>query len=209
MRPANSREDQAKSVVDFWLDVDPHDAAALQSRWLRWFGSDPECDREIAERFGGLVAEAAAGRLTAWAATSEGRLALILLLDQFPRSLFRGSSAAFAHDAMALALTEEGMALGADRHLSPLARVFFYMPLQHAESPSAQREAVRVFDELSREPAPAPIAKLLADAAHYARLHADIIAKFGRFPHRNRSLGRESTAAERAYLDDGGPTFGQ
>ena len=201
--------DGAQAVVDFWLGVDPNDEAALEQRWLCWFRSDAAFDREIAERFGGLVADAAAGRLAPWAATSVGRLALILLLDQFPRSLFRGTRAAFAHDDLALALTREGIALGADRELPPLARVFFYMPLQHAESPEVQQESVRVFDELSREPAPAPVKKLLAEAAEYARLHAAIVARFGRFPHRNRPLGRESTAAELAYLDDGGPTFGQ
>jgi uncharacterized protein (DUF924 family) len=155
------------------------------------------------------VRRAASGRLSAWAATSEGRLALILLLDQFPRSLHRGTADAFAHDVQALALAREGIAAGADRELSPFARMFFYMPLQHAESLPLQQESLRMFRALAREPAPEHVRSALAEALRYAELHADIIARYGRFPHRNPSLGRASTAAEEAFLRGGGPTFGQ
>lgn len=202
-------EDSPESVLDFWLGFDHGDAAELERRWRRSFASDPALDREIADRFARLVGLAAGGNLSSWSATSEGRLALILLLDQFPRNLFRGSAEAFAHDGQALTLTRDGIGLGHDRKLRLLDRVFFYMPLQHAESPAAQQESVRTFRALSNEPAPPPLAAVLEEAAQYARLHADIIAQFGRFPHRNRQLGRTSTAAERAYLDRGAPTFGQ
>jgi uncharacterized protein (DUF924 family) len=195
--------------LDFWLGFDHEDPAALEQRWRRWFANDPDFDAQISARFGRLVPAAASGALASWHGASRDRLALILLLDQFPRNLFRGTREAFAHDADALALTREGVARGQDRALSPLERVFFYMPLQHAESRVAQRESVRLFDALRKEPAPARLAAALDEAARYARMHADIIARFDRFPHRNRLLGRPSTAAERAYLDGGAPTFGQ
>jgi uncharacterized protein (DUF924 family) len=202
-------EETASSVVGFWLGFDHGDPALLREWWRRWFVGDATLDREVEATFGGLVRRAASGPLSAWAGTSEGRLALILLLDQFPRNLYRGSAAAFAHDALALALAREGIALGADRELSQLARLFFYMPLQHAESATLQQESLDAVRALSEEPAPEHIRAALTDALRYAQRHADIIAEFGRFPHRNRSLGRASTAAEEAYLTGGGPTFGQ
>jgi uncharacterized protein (DUF924 family) len=195
--------------VAYWLGFDHLDPALVRESWRRWFASDAALDREVGARFGDLVRSAASGRLSAWAGTSAGRLALILLLDQFPRSLYRGTAAAFAHDAEALALAREGIASGADRELSLLARLFFYMPLQHAESPALQQESLRMFRALCKEPAPQHIRAALTEAARYAELHADIIGKFGRFPHRNRSLGRAGTAAEEAYLRGGGATFGQ
>lgn len=197
------------SVVDFWLGFNPDDGDAFARAYARWFSATPEVDREIEARFGALVERAGAGELDAWARMPRGRLALIILLDQFPRNLHRGSGAAFALDASALALAREGIASGADRELSQIERVFFYMPLQHAESLEVQQESVQVFEALGAEPAPAPVAKLLRKVGEFARLHADIIARFGRFPHRNRQLGRATTEAEAAYLREGGPTFGQ
>jgi uncharacterized protein (DUF924 family) len=132
-----------------------------------------------------------------------------LLLDQFPRNLYRGSAAAFAHDAQAQALAREGIALGVDRELSRVARLFFYMPLQHAESFSVQQESLQAFRALAEEPAAPHLRAVLTDALSYAEQHADIIARFGRFPHRNRALGRVSTRAETAYFESGGATFGQ
>jgi uncharacterized protein (DUF924 family) len=196
-------------VLDYWLGFDHGDAAALRERWRLWFTADAKVDREIATRFGSLAALAAAGQLSSWADTSENRLALILLLDQFPRNLYRGQAAAFAHDDQALELARAGIASGLDRALPLLGRMFFYMPLQHAESRAVQEDSVRMFAALCDSAAPGPIASLLAEAGRYADLHADIISRFGRFPHRNRQLGRVSTSAELAYLADGGATFGQ
>jgi uncharacterized protein (DUF924 family) len=197
-----------QSVLDYWFNFDHSDAAAMRRRMRLWFVSDPATDRDIEARFGALVTAAAKRELLPWARTSTGRLALIILLDQFPRNLYRGTAAAFAHDSDALRVTREGIAAGADRDLPTLARMFFYMPLQHSESPAVQAESLRVFRALSAEPAAEPVAATLAEVARFATLHADIITQFGRFPHRNRVLGRTSTAAELIYLDQG-PTFGQ
>lgn len=202
-------DSEIETVLDFWVGFDPEDAAALEHAYKRWFSSTPADDRALEARFGDLVERAGKNELAAWARSPRGRLALIIVLDQFPRNLYRGSAAAFASDPSALELTERGIAAGQDRALSQLERVFFYMPLQHAESIEVQRESLRIFEALSAERAPEPLARLLGNVAKFAHLHADIIERFGRFPHRNKQLGRETTAAEAAYLRDGGPTFGQ
>lgn len=200
---------EATAVLEFWTGFDPEDPAALERAYERWFSSTPERDRELERRFGPLVARASAGALDEWAASPRERLALIILLDQFRRNLYRGSADAFTLDPQALSLTRGGIAAGLDANLVPLERVFFYMPLQHSESAEVQRQSVRVFDALRAEPAPEPLATLLRNVAEFAHLHADIIARFGRFPHRNRHLGRTTTEAEAAFLRDGGPSFGQ
>ncbi len=173
-----------------------------------WFASDAERDRRLARRFGALVRSAADGELAAWSARPRERLALILLLDQLPRNCFRGSAGAFASDARALAEAEDGLARGDDRALNPWERMFFYMPLQHAEDSAVQERSVELYAQLADE-APRDAAPTFADALQYARLHRDIVRRFGRFPHRNAILGRDGTAAEREWLAAGAPDFGQ
>jgi uncharacterized protein (DUF924 family) len=206
---AGAVDPEAAAVLEFWVGFDPDDETALNRAYERWFSSSPERDRALEARFGPLVARASAGGLAGWATASRERLALIVLLDQFRRNLYRGSAEAFALDSQALELTREGIAAGLDAPLGLIERVFFYMPLQHAESAEVQAESVRVFDGLSAEHAPESLAKLLSNVAKFAHVHADIIARFGRFPHRNRQLGRTTTEAEAAFLREGGPTFGQ
>jgi uncharacterized protein (DUF924 family) len=203
-------DERIEHVRSFWFEPAPLTKDDLERRFERWFNADAQMDAEIAERFGDLAESAARGELAQWERTAEGRLALILLLDQVPRNLHRGSADAFAQDAKALALTTEGIEAGMDETLPALERAFFYMPLQHAETPDAQALSVRMFEALCADPsAPPEYSWALDGMAHYARLHRDIIERFGRFPHRNRALGRTDTEAERSYLSGGGLRFGQ
>lgn len=205
---------QAQAVLEFWFADSAQSAEALERRAQFWFGMG-QSQAEIAaqdgvmrSRFAGLVEQAVRGELDSWAASPRGRLALILLLDQFPRNIHRGGGRAFSGDAAALALTCEGMQLGADRLLTGCERVFFYMPLQHAESVPLQEKAVEAFSSLVNETGEQERG-FVEMCLPYALLHRDIIRRFGRFPHRNALLSRESTPAERAYLAADAPDFGQ
>ena len=203
----------ADAVLDFWFADSAQSAAALERRSRFWFGMDTaaeidEQDELIRSRFAGLVEQALRGELDSWAGTARGRLALIILLDQLPRNIYRGTARAFAGDARALGLTSEGTQQGADRLLTGCERVFFYMPLQHAESLVTQERAVEAFGSLVRE-ASDQERPFVESCLPYVLVHRDIIRRFGRFPHRNAMLGRESTPAERAYLAADAPDFGQ
>lgn len=199
----------AEEVLEFWFGEPAANPAAVGALMKRWFSSDPQLDRLTRDRFAPTMTAAAASRLEGWEETPRGRLALILLLDQFPRDVYRGTAAAFAQDAKALALTTAGIAAALDQELRPLERLFFYMPMQHAESIIAQNRSVELFDELAQGAEMDFIAAALASSADHARQHRDIITEFGRFPHRNTLLGRSSTEAEVRYLEQGGATFGQ
>jgi len=168
-----------------------------------WFERDDGFDAEIRTQFGELVVPAREGRLDGWGATPEGALALTLLLDQFPRNLFRGSPEAFSGDPKALALARRLIRERADLALTPTERGFLYLPLEHAESMAAQDQSVTVFEGLRDVPrCAAP-----GGTIDYAWRHWRVIRRFGRFPHRNAVLGRDSTAAERAYLAQPGAGF--
>jgi uncharacterized protein (DUF924 family) len=198
------------AILAYWFgDHVPATQAEVDELMSRWFGNHPELDGELRKRFASKLEQAASGALESWTETATGRLAVILLLDQFPRNVHRGSRAAFAQDAKALALTLDGIESRMDLELSPLQRVFFYMPMQHVESLPVQERAVRCFESLARADVPPHISGALQSSLRFARLHRDIIARFGRFPHRNRYLGRQDTDEERAFLAGGGPSFGQ
>ncbi len=182
------------AVRDFWFG----DGRAARPEWFR---KDPAFDESIRERFGATVEAALAGGLRDWGATPQDSLARILVLDQFPRNLFRGSARAFAGDAMALAAAQALVAGGHDRALAPLQRWFVYLPYEHAEDLALQHEAVRLFEALAAD-APAH-----ADAVVWARKHLEVIQRFGRFPHRNAALGRASTPEEAEYLRQPGAGF--
>jgi uncharacterized protein (DUF924 family) len=186
--------------------------AGLNQRARLWFPDTPELraqtDEIIGERFGEVYAAAERGEFAGWESTPRRRLALILLFDQFSRCLHRGTAAAFTHDRQALQLALSGLQYGADAALDPVERLFFYMPLQHAESRDVQDEAVAAFRRLAAE-APTALKSWFEDALEYAVLHRDIVARFGRFPHRNRALKRESTAEEEQWLAAEGQSFGQ
>ncbi len=187
-----------KDILDFWFADGPNTPRDA------WFKKDPAFDAEIAARFGALVIPAREGALDSWAVTPGGALTLLILLDQFPRNLFRGSPEAFASDAHALSLAQRlVITQRMDLALTPTQRVFLYLPFEHAESMEAQNLSVALFEGLRDSPAHAAPGKSIV----YAWAHRAVIARFGRFPHRNAVLGRESTAAELAYLAQPGAGF--
>jgi len=203
----------AGDVLEFWFGLGPWDAARLAERSTFWFGGDGPAagaarDAEIRTRLEPLLEKAARLEFSNWSASPRRRLALILLFDQVPRNAYRGTAAAFAFDREALALTVEGLQLAADAALDPIERIFFYLPLEHAESLEAQDAAIAAFDRLVAE-APPELRDYCAYTAGYARKHRDVIARFGRFPHRNAVLQRASTPAESEWLTSEGERFGQ
>jgi uncharacterized protein (DUF924 family) len=192
----------SEDVLAFWfpaqLGADP---AALARQFEWWFRGG--ADGAILERFADLTERAARGACDAWAATPRGRLALIVVLDQFSRSLFRGTPRAFAQDARAVALADEGIAAGHYAALaSPFEKTFFLLPFGHSEALCHLERAVQLAEALARDAEPA-LRGLLAHSASQARGHRDVVARFGRQPHRNAILGRASTPDEIAYLERG------
>jgi len=189
-------------VLDFWFPSGGIlDRSAALARYEWWFRG--HSDAAIVERFGELHESATRGELDGWAAAPLPRLALVLVLDQFSRSIHRGSEGAYAEDAKALGLTLEGIALGHDAALeTPWQRIFFYLPLEHSEElPHAER-CVALYEAIAAD-SPAEFRDVLRYSAEQAHLHRDVIARFGRHPHRNRALGRESTPEELDYLARG------
>jgi len=195
-------------VLEFWFADAEQDSLRVDSRMDRWFGNNAEFDEQILNEFGALTEQASAGQLDEWAKTPEGRLALIIMLDQFRRNIYRNSAEAFSHDKQALQLAIEGTMSGDHKHLSPLQRLFFFMPLQHAESLKIQEKSVGIFNALAKV-VPDTLTETFMTSAQFAELHRDIVAEFGRFPHRNAVLGRENTDEENDYLSADNPSFGQ
>ena len=198
---------QADPVLDFWFADGLARGWPSQELKQRWFGAGAALDADVKARFGHCVEQALAGQLQAWEAEPLTRLALVIVLDQFTRNVFRGSPAAFGGDAPAQALVVHTLAEGTDRELPFCGRVFMYMPLMHAENLARQQQCVDCFSQLVAD-APAKLKERLQNNLDFAQQHLDIIERFGRFPHRNAVLGRVSTPEEAAYLTDG-PRFGQ
>ena len=194
--------DLQEAILDFWFGASEPGFDQLERRISLWFEAGPQVDADIASRFGDILEEARRGGLDAWKSTARGRLALIILLDQFSRNLHRGTVAAFASDAEALRLCLEGIELGLDNELTIVQRAFFYMPLQHAEIASAQEKSVQVFQALEAT-CPEAIRPHMHRFLVSARSHRNIVAKYGRFPHRNEVLGRECSDAEEEFLTVG------
>ncbi len=186
-------------VLDFWFGA-PGSREFGRPR-KRWFKKNPAFDEEIRRRFLSALEDAAAGRLDGWAAQPEGLLALIVLLDQFPRNLFRNQPRAFATDSLALDLAQQAVKQGFDGRLLPLQRVFAYLPYEHSEDLAMQDRSVTLFAGLAegREGFGAYL--------DYAEKHRAVIRRFGRFPHRNAILGRASTPEEIEYLAQPGAGF--
>jgi uncharacterized protein (DUF924 family) len=195
-------------IIAFWFQERTLTAPQIDGRMDIWFGSDPEFDAQIIGEFETDVEDASRGALDHWADNSNGRLALILLLDQFRRNIYRDTPEAFAKDKAALKLCIEGAMGKKDKGLPPIHRVFFYMPLQHAESRKVQRKSVNIFNRLSEAVSPT-YKETFETIAQFAELHADIVEQFGRFPHRNDMLGRPNTPEENEYLATDAPDFGQ
>lgn len=193
-------------LLDWWFgDAEAASAVAAQ-RGKLWFGYQASQDAEACERFGELSAQALAGGLQDWAEQAEGWLALILLLDQLPRMIHRATPQAFAGDTRAQQLVRRGLAQGLARQLPAIRQVFVYLVLEHAEDLATQDLAVERFDAL-REQAPAAERQLFANYLDYAVRHRQVIARFGRFPHRNTILARASTPDELAFLAEPGSRF--
>jgi uncharacterized protein (DUF924 family) len=199
-------------VLDYWFGQGPMDAARLKERNTFWFGGDgPHAgaarDADIKAKLEPMLERAAQGEFAHWAGSPKRRLALILLFDQVPRNAYRGTAAAFAFDREALGLSVEGLQLAADAALDPWERLFFYLPLEHAESIDAQDAAVAAFTRNAAE-APPEMREWCEGLIFYANKHRDLIRLFGRFPHRNQVLGREDTPEEKAWLKEHPNYFG-
>jgi len=193
----------ADAILDFWFGSDALSPEQHERLAARWFRRDEGFDAAIRDRFGGLVDAALAGELDGWAATPQSWLALLLLLDQFPRNLYRNSAGAFAGDSKAQRLALDGIARGDDLALPMRYRAFVYLPLEHAEDLDLQQRCVALFEALAADPQAKP-AEAYLSYLDYARRHCDVIRRYGRFPHRNQVLGRTTTAEEQTYLDAGG-----
>jgi uncharacterized protein (DUF924 family) len=173
----------AADVVAFWRDAGPE----------RWFKKDAAFDDEIRARFLEIHEAAAAGKLTSWEANAEGTLALLILLDQFPRNMFRGDARTFATDPLARSIAAGAIVRGFDGQVGSKMRGFFYLPFEHSELMADQERGLAFYKAAGD-----------ADGLKWAEIHADIIRRFGRFPHRNTVLGRATTPEEQAFLDGGG-----
>lgn len=185
------------AIQQFWFGPLDEAGFAAPDKHRLWFSADPQTDTAIASRFGDLVGRGLTGELDGWAGSDTGLVALVLLLDQFTRNIYRGTPRAFAGDSRALALARRAIAAGRHRQMPPIHRVFLYLPLEHCEDPAIQDECVQLFTALAAETGTAAV----DDFARYAVAHRDVIARFGRFPHRNPILGRSSTPEESAYLE--------
>jgi uncharacterized protein (DUF924 family) len=182
-RSAGAALSSVADVVAYWRALGPD----------RWFAKNDDTDAEIRDKFRALHAAAANGLLGDWDDNPEGALALLIVLDQFPRNMFRGSPAAFSTDPLARAAAARAIARGFDLRIAPAERIFFYLPFMHSEDVADQERCCELCRVLGNE-----------EQIDYAKKHADIIRRFGRFPHRNTALGRATTTEEQAFLDDGG-----
>jgi uncharacterized protein (DUF924 family) len=197
-----------EEILSFWFGEIDADGLATAEQTKRWFQASVDTDKLIRERFEPDLQKAIQGQLTSWEQYLRGRLALIVLLDQFSRNIYRGTAQAFAQDELALSLCLQGIDIGHDLALRPIERTFYYLPMEHAESLEMQDKCVQHYQQLVAS-LPQAMVKKLQLSLDYAISHRDIIARFGRFPHRNKLLGRASTVAEHEYLSQGGATFGQ
>ena len=195
-----------EAVLDYWFGAAGTALEIAERQSKLWFGKQPEKDREISERFAPTFNAVISGSLDDWATTPRGRLALVIVLDQFPHHIHRDTPDAFAQDAKALALSLAALATGEDKSLTLIERVFLYLPLEHAESIAMQDLSVVQYQQLMDEADESERA-LFANFLDYAHKHRDVVLRFGRFPHRNAILGRASSVEEIAFLKQPGSRF--
>ncbi|MDH0119637.1 MAG: DUF924 domain-containing protein [Pseudomonas stutzeri] len=195
-----------QDLLHWWFGQGTSATEIAAEKQRLWFGYRPQQDAEARERFGALVEQVLNGDLQDWAELPEGWLALVLLLDQLPRMIHRDTPRAFAGDERAQQLVRDGLAHGGDMLLSPIQRVFIYLVLEHAENLAVQDLAVAHFTAL-RDIAAEHEQALFRDFLDYAERHRDVISRFGRFPHRNAILGRDSSDAEQSFLQQPGSSF--
>ncbi|HWV38158.1 MAG TPA: DUF924 family protein [Vulgatibacter sp.] len=198
--------ERVDEILRFWFGDSPDTWRMPEDRLSMWFGGEPEVDEAIRRRFESTVEEALGGGLDGWKETPRGRLALVLLLDQFTRNVYRGTPEAYAGDPLALPLALESLDEGIDRELRPVARPFLYLPLEHAEDRQVQAASVAAFRRLADE-APEEVRAAYEVFLDYAIRHQVIVDRFGRFPHRNAILGRQTTPEEAEFLKQPGSSF--
>jgi uncharacterized protein (DUF924 family) len=187
-------------IHDFWFGQLSDTGMGEEDRNALWFGSSAQTDQRCAQAFGARVEQAVGGGLIDWPDSDRGLIALILLLDQMTRNIYRGTPGAFTGDDRALALAQQAIAAGHHQRLPAIHQVFLYLPLEHSEDREVQEECVTLFEELALVTGNEQIAGF----TRYATAHRDVIAQFGRFPHRNAILGRASSADELTYLEQHG-----
>ncbi len=198
-----SGNERIADILAYWFDdLDQYGVCSPRQHQL-WFQSRAETDAHIQTCYGELVAAALRGQLDHWAEHADGLIALVLLLDQFTRNIHRGTAQAFAGDSRALTLVQKAVAHGIDRGMPTIHRVFLYIPYEHSEDLEVQEQGIKLFDRLS-ENCHEQVRAEVDSYRDYAVAHRDVITRFGRFPHRNNSLGRESTAAEQQHLEQHG-----
>lgn len=192
---------QIQAVLKFWFGDLQTEQSSYEQRRKFWFGKQPDFDAAIRQQFESVYKQAAAGELEHWQQTPLGCLALVILLDQFPRNMFRDTPQAFATDSQAVKVAQQALAQGFDRQIQPIQRMFIYLPFEHSENLEHQKQSVALSQQLQVD------APELADVFDYAVRHKVIIDRFGRFPHRNRILRRESTPEEIEFLKQPGSSF--
>jgi len=195
-----------EAILNYWFGASGTAREIADRQSKLWFGKLPGKDREVSERFTPTFNAAATGSLDKWALTPRGRLALVIVLDQFPHHIHRDTPDTFAQDTKALALSLAALAAGEDRSLALIERVFLYLPLEHAESLAMQDLSVAQYQQLVDE-APESERATFANFLDYAHKHRDVVVRFGRFPHRNAILSRPSSAEEIAFLKQPGSRF--
>ncbi|MEX0942730.1 MAG: DUF924 family protein [Pseudomonadales bacterium] len=200
--------ERISEIIEFWIGQAASDPEAAAGRNKLWYKPTKETDDTIRRRFGLDLARAEAGELATWATTPGGSLALVILLDQFSRNLYRGTAKAYANDTMALDIALDAINSGKDQDLSLVGRAFLYHPLHHSEQIEVQDWNIRLFESLLAE-AGSEWEELISGFLHFAKEHRDVIRRFGRFPHRNVVLKRTSTNEEQAYLEGGANRYGQ
>lgn len=192
-------DEKAKAILDYWFGDLDHSPAYFRQRNPMWFMGGKKVDEEIRGRFAEDVELAAAGKLSRWETTPRGLLALVVLLDQFALNLYRDQAQGYVYSDRAIPLALKALERGWHRTLTPAEKTFLYMPLEHAEDLGHQARCVGLFTEL-RAAAPAELAQAMDGSLDYALRHYRVVQRFGRFPHRNEALGRQSSAAEKAFL---------
>lgn len=195
-------------VLRFWFGDLREGELPEKERQMTWWMKSEEFDGLVRQRFEKYVLLAEKGELSRWLETPLGTVAFIVVVDQFPRNIYRDTQGAFSRDSLALHTCLEGIKKGFDRDLHPMHRAFFYLPLMHSEDPEMQSLSVRKYSALENEHASHPrIRETLACSTDFAGRHFDIIERFGRYPHRNAALGRESTPEETEFLKQPGSSF--
>ncbi len=200
-------DQRIQEIIDYWYGNPINEATCVDERFDLWFGKSDEADEEIRQLFSADVEKLIAGEYEDWLQTPQGRLASIILIDQFCRQIYRGTLKAFEYDPIALKFCLDGIEIGHDLALSRPHRYFFYLPLEHSENLDHQNQCVAAYQSMADECVDEGLKNIYIEAKGYADKHLVIIERFGRFPHRNEILGRESTAEEVEFLKQPNSSF--